>query len=124
MWHENSEEIEVCLKSVFLIDEDFCVRHLAKDMRGVTDNVYEWETHIFFDDCMEKGKPFVNEYVVDLMKTVDNYGKKWYAKRDCKISDPIKIATPYGGRIIWTLPGGTKIICHLKDKTKIRHKKR
>ena len=124
MWHENSEEIEVCLKSVFLIDEDFCVRHLAKEIRGATDNLYEWETHIFFDDCMEKGKPFVNEYVVDLMKTVDNYGKKWYGRRGTKISDPVKIATPYGGRIIWTLPGGTKIICHLKDKTKIRHKKR
>ena len=25
---------------------------------------------------------------------------------------------------MWTLPGGTQIICHLKDKAKIRHKKR
>ena len=32
--------------------------------------------------------------------------------------------TPYGGRLIWNLPGNTKIICHLKDKNKIRHKKR
>lgn len=32
--------------------------------------------------------------------------------------------TPYGGRLIWTLPGRTKMIAHLKDKNKIRHKKR
>ena len=41
-----------------------------------------------------------------------------------KVSDPVKYPTPYGGRLIWTLPGGTKVICHLKDKNKIRHKKR
>ena len=41
-----------------------------------------------------------------------------------KVPYPVKYPTPYGGRLIWTLPGGTKIICHLKDKNKIRHKKR
>ena len=34
-----------------------------------------------------------------------------------KVPYPVKYPTPYGGRLIWTLPGGTKIICHLKDKT-------
>ena len=37
---------------------------------------------------------------------------------------PKRYPTPYGGRIVWTLPGKTKIVCHLKDKAKIRHKKR
>ena len=41
-----------------------------------------------------------------------------------KVPDPIRYATPYGGRLVWQLPGSTKIICHLKDKNKIRHKKR
>ena len=53
-----------------------------------------------------------------------------------RIQPPAKIVTPYGGRLVgaghgrlihgqvWTLPGETKIICHLKDKDKIRHKKR
>lgn len=27
-------------------------------------------------------------------------------------------------RLVWTLPGKTKIVCHLKDKKKIRNKKR
>lgn len=41
-----------------------------------------------------------------------------------KLRPPKKIPTPYGGRLEWTLPGRTKLICHLKDKDKIRHKKR
>ena len=35
-----------------------------------------------------------------------------------------KCITPYGGRLVWTLPGQNKLIVHLKDKNKIRHKKR
>ena len=27
MWHENSEEIAVCMKSVFSMDEDYCARY-------------------------------------------------------------------------------------------------
>ena len=30
----------------------------------------------------------------------------------------------YCFRLVWTLPGKTKIVCHLKDKKKIRNKKR
>ena len=30
----------------------------------------------------------------------------------------------YFSRLLWTLPGKTKIVCHLKDKKKIRNKKR
>lgn len=41
-----------------------------------------------------------------------------------KIPPPFKIPTPYGGRLTWVLPGGNLLIAHLKDKMKIRHKKR
>ena len=44
--------------------------------------------------------------------------------QNVKVKPPRKIATPYGGRLIWTLPGKTKIVAHLKDKAKIRNKKR
>ena len=40
------------------------------------------------------------------------------------IKDPVKIPTPYGGRLEWELPSHSKLIAHLKDKVKIRHKKR
>ena len=41
-----------------------------------------------------------------------------------KIPPPTKVPTPYGGRLIWRMPGGNKIVAHLKDKAKIRHRKR
>jgi chitin synthase len=44
--------------------------------------------------------------------------------RNIKVRPPKRYPTPYGGRLVWTLPGKTRIVCHLKDKAKIRHKKR
>ena len=43
---------------------------------------------------------------------------------NAKIDDPVKMPTPYGGRLIWSLPGGNKLIAHLKDKSKVKIKKR
>lgn len=40
------------------------------------------------------------------------------------VDDPIKIPTPYGGRLVWLLPGKNRFIVHMKDKNLIRHKKR
>jgi len=37
---------------------------------------------------------------------------------------PTLITTPYGGRLIWQLPGGNTLVAHLKDKVLIRHRKR
>ena len=31
---------------------------------------------------------------------------------------------PYGGRLVYVLPGRNKMIVHLKDKNKIRQRKR
>ena len=106
-------------------------RQLAKRMFKVEnkDN-YEWETHIFFDDAFEPGPGElgntrqVNQFVKLLMKQVDVQGKNWYGGRKMKVQPATKHTTPYGGRLVWNLPGGTKITCHLKDKDKIRHKKR
>ena len=135
MWHENSEEIKVCLKSMFKMDEDFCVRKLVK-----TEDRYEWDANIFFDDAMMKMKEekkdnkkndnkedikwVVNDFVVDFIDTVNDYGTFWYKRIGVDFPKPTKMVTPYGGRLSWELPGGTNLICHLKDKNKIRHKKR
>ena len=40
------------------------------------------------------------------------------------VPSPVKTPTPYGGRLTWTLPGGNLLIAHMKDKHKIRHRKR
>ena len=65
----------------------------------------------------------VNEYVTQLVDLVDEAGSLHYKKK-MRVKPPVKIPTPYGGRLIWTLPGKTKIVAHLKDKSKIRNKKR
>ncbi|GFO36896.1 chitin synthase [Plakobranchus ocellatus] len=40
------------------------------------------------------------------------------------IPPPVRVTTPYGGRLAWTMPGQTQLVVHLKDKNKIRHRKR
>ena len=41
-----------------------------------------------------------------------------------KMKDYKPFDTPYGGRIEWTLYGGNTLVVHLKDKTKVKSKKR
>lgn len=54
------------------------------------------------------------------MKTVEKNLKKM----KMRTRPPEKCPTPFGGRLKWTLPGGCNLIVHLKDKNKIRHRKR
>jgi chitin synthase len=68
----------------------------------------------------------INQFVKLLLEampetctTVHETGPNWQL-----LEQPTKYSTPYGGRLVWTLPGSTKFIVHLKDKDKIRHRKR
>ena len=72
----------------------------------------------------DEKKVVVNDYVLQLIKTVKEYGEEWYGKVGCDFGAPKKILTPYGGKLEWTLPGGTKLVAHLKNKNIIRNKKR
>lgn len=47
-----------------------------------------------------------------------------FYKTKIMLDPPKKYVTPYGGRLEWELPGENKLVVHLKDKDKIRHKKR
>jgi chitin synthase len=84
--------------------------------------------HIFFDDAFEVSEEndeevVVNRFVKDLMVTIDKAASEVHST-EYQMAPPKKFPTPYGGRLVWTLPGKTKMIAHLKDKDKIRHKKR
>lgn len=72
---------------------------------------------------MEENTAPLNAYVKDLISNLEEAARIVY-KTNIKISPPVKIETPYGGRLVWTLPGRTNMVAHLKDKNKIRHKKR
>lgn len=88
--------------------------------------------HIFFDDafcCMhgcvdlcnhDENETQVNQYVITLVETVQRNVENLCMR----FSPPTKYPTPYGGRLVWTLPGKSNLIVHLKDKNKIRHRKR
>lgn len=62
----------------------------------------------------------INEYVATFVESVQENIK------NLGILDlpPTKYPTPYGGQLVWNLPGKTRLTVHLKDKNKIRHRKR
>ncbi|CAA9997012.1 unnamed protein product [Nesidiocoris tenuis] len=129
MWHETQDEMMEMLKSILRMDEDQCARRVAqKYLRVVDPDYYEFETHIFFDDAFEISDvnddwSQVNRFVKLLISTIDEAATHVH-ETHIRIRPPIKYPTPYGGRLVWTLPGKTKMIAHLKDKAKIRHRKR
>lgn len=65
----------------------------------------------------------VNSFVKTLIATIDDAASHVH-ETHVRLRSPKKFPTPYGGKLVWTLPGKTKMIVHLKDKAKIRHKKR
>ncbi|XP_037938535.1 chitin synthase chs-2 [Teleopsis dalmanni] len=134
MWHETLDEMMEFLKSIVRLDEDQCARRMAKiHINGgkPDDEYYELETNIFFDDafildedlCENLKNPPINDYVKILVTSIEKAAFEIYGVF-MKIKAPIKTETPYGGRLVWTLPGRSKLIAHLKNKDKIRHKKR
>ncbi|XP_048522963.1 chitin synthase chs-2 [Dendroctonus ponderosae] len=129
MWHETPEEMMEFLKSIFRMDEDQAAHRIVKQyLQYPIEGYYEWETHIFFDDAFwrksaDDNDPELNTYVKDLIATLGEAANEVH-KTTVRIRPPIIYSTPYGGRLVWTLPGKTKVIAHLKDKAKIRAKKR
>ena len=129
MWHETKSEMMEMMKSLFRMDEDQSARRVAQKYLKVVDpDYYEFETHIYFDDAFELSDVSddwnqVNQFVRDFVACVDEAGS-YIHMTNIRLRPPKKVPTPYGGRLIYTLPGKTKMIVHLKDKSKIRHKKR
>ncbi|KAG6452556.1 hypothetical protein O3G_MSEX007672 [Manduca sexta] len=129
MWHETNEEMIEFLKSIFRLDEDQSARRVAQKYLGIVDpDYYELECHIFMDDAFEISDHSaedsqVNRFVKCLVDAVDEAASEVHLT-NVRLRPPKKYPTPYGGKLIWTMPGKNKLICHLKDKSKIRHRKR
>lgn len=129
MWHETTEEMLQMLKSVMRMDEDQSARRNAqKYLRIVDPDYYEFEVQIFFDDafelCDENDEDMiVNRFVKQFVQVMDT-AASYVHQCNIKLKLPKKYPTPYGGRLEWVMPGQNKLIAHLKDKMKIRHRKR
>lgn len=101
--------------------------HLPKYSLYLFNYLLIFAAHILFDDAFIRYKgdpePHVNQYVKQLISAVDAAASEIH-EANIRVRPPKKYETPYGGRLVWTLPGKTKMIAHLKDKKKIRAKKR
>lgn len=103
MYHEADYEMEQLLYSLAGVDR--ARRHEGR----------MFESHIWFDDGVRDKtlKTFAIQLISLLPHTVQ-----------VKYEDVIKLDTPYGMELKWTLPGGMPFHIHMKDNFKVKNKKR
>ncbi|XP_064596957.1 uncharacterized protein LOC135463580 isoform X2 [Liolophura sinensis] len=128
MWHETRREMTQLLKSLFRLDYVHCASRIAQEQLNINDpDYYDLEVHIIFDDAFEDDDEsqsrVPNGFVRQLCDCIPDAASS-VAKGAINIPGPERCTTPYGGRLTWTMPGNTKMIVHMKDKNKIRHRKR
>nr|XP_040045278.1 chitin synthase chs-2-like [Gasterosteus aculeatus aculeatus] len=127
MWHETPDEMMNILISIFRLDK------YRPKKEGEAGDV-TFEGHIFFDDAFtdvagSRGA-HVNQYAEMLVNIIAevysiflNINNDLFTKKQ-QIPDQTIVATPYGGRLVVTMPHGNTLTVHYKNKKLIRHKKR
>ncbi|XP_078503968.1 chitin synthase chs-2-like [Lissotriton helveticus] len=133
MWHETFDEMLKIITSIFRLD-----KYRPKNGRSNKER-FDFEAHIYFDDAFlkqteELKERRVNNYaeclatVVEEVHRVFTYDKETqlscYLESNSRTLQPSLTVTPYGGHLQYTLPRGNSLFVHLKDKERIRHKKR
>ncbi|CAG2205553.1 CHS1 [Mytilus edulis] len=137
MWHENRQEMVQILKSLYRLDTDQFVRQKAVEtyiLQNEGEEVitgefeyYEFEAHILFDDAYElddNEEEMVPNKFVRLFTDVMQEAANAIHKKNVELRKPRIIPSPYGAQLVFLLPGNNLMYVHLKDKNKIRHRKR
>jgi len=127
MWHETKDEMTQILTSLMRLDKDQGRRR----QNPHDDDYYEFQVHVLFDDafCKKKDKDgntydAKNDWVQQLRSLIPLAANKVDLGSGQKITAPVIYPTPYGGRLEYVMPHGNLLIVHLKNKDKIRHRKR
>ncbi|CAC5419944.1 CHS1 [Mytilus coruscus] len=136
MWHENRLEMVQILKSLYRVDMDQFIRKQAVDLFREQNpdeepdpedfEYYEFQAHILFDDAFEfddEEDRVPNSFVKLFMEVMQEAANAIHHK-EIKLATPMKIPSPYGAQLVFDLPGENMMYVHLKDKNKIRHRKR
>uniref|UniRef100_A0A8P4FX83 chitin synthase n=1 Tax=Dicentrarchus labrax TaxID=13489 RepID=A0A8P4FX83_DICLA len=120
MWHETYDEMLNIIISIFRLDK-------YRPKKDPKFNDFTFEAHIYFDDAFKHVEGSTSNYQRILSFYVNsiftNIDEKFFKKQQ-EIPDQKVINTPYGGRLVVTMPHGNNIVVHFKDKELIRHKKR
>ncbi|KAL6100196.1 uncharacterized protein ACO6RY_01857 [Pungitius sinensis] len=127
MWHETYDEMMNILISIFRLD-----KYRPKKEGQAGDVLFEG--HIYFDDAFTdvagSREAHVNQYAEMLVKIIRevysiflNVDNDLFTKQQ-QMPDQKIMTTPYGGRLVVTMPHGNTLTVHYKDKKRIRHKKR
>ncbi|XP_078503969.1 chitin synthase chs-2-like [Lissotriton helveticus] len=133
MWHETFDEMLKIITSMYRLDK-------YRPRNGVSGKEkFDFEAHIYFDDAFLKEteglkERRVNTYVECLATAVEEVHRVFTYDKETQFSsnwdtDASSLrtrltVTPYGGQLQYTLPNGNFLYVHLKDKDRIRHKKR
>ena len=83
--------------------------------------------NIFFDDAFKYDKSddrVINQFVEQLIDVMNEAANQVLVSWNVTIQNPTIVPTPYGGKLIWLMPSGNRLIAHVKDKNMIRHRKR
>nr|BBB15954.1 chitin synthase [Ciona robusta] len=125
MWHETEQEMTQILTSLMRLDKDQGSR---RENSQKDPDYYNFQIHVMFDDAMEtpKGSTDIktNKFVQQLCTLIPLAANKVDLGTGYDLSPPVIYPTPYGGRLEFILPHGNLMVVHLKDKAKIRHRKR
>ena len=106
MWHETEDEMMEMLKSLFRIDNDWATRTniqetCEKEGLKVPDpDYYDWETHIFFDNCFNEDKSLEDEDYREKNHVLNDYARQLITlmnkalNKHYKTSDPLRLDYP------------------------------